>query len=195
MFAIVLLIPSAYILGSVPSGYVLGKLAGVDVRKVGSGNIGAANVARAVGKWQGALTLVADSAKGFLPVFIALQLELSPVVTALTAIAVFLGHLYPLFLKFHGGKGVATALGALLALAPMAALVLIAVFAVVVFCSRIVSLGAMTAAVTAPLVLWLFYQPPAIIGMGLFLAAMVVLRHRSNIQRLLAGTEPHFGER
>ena len=195
MFAIVLLIPLAYLLGSVPSGYVLGKLVGVDVRKVGSGNIGAANVARAVGKWQGALTLVADSAKGFLPVFIALQLELSPVVTALTAIAVFLGHLYPLFLKFKGGKGVATALGALLALAPLATLVLIAVFAIVVFLSRIVSLGAMTTAVTAPVVLWLFYQPPAIIGMGLFLAAMIVLRHRSNIQRLLAGTEPRFGER
>jgi glycerol-3-phosphate acyltransferase PlsY len=194
MTAIVVLIVLAYLLGSVPSGYVLGKLTGVDVRNVGSGNIGAANVARAVGKWQGALTLVADATKGFLPVSIAIQLELAPFTIALTAVAAFLGHLYPLFLKFRGGKGVATALGALMAIAPLTTLVLLAVFALVVFCSRIVSLGAMTAAVTAPLVLWLFYQPPAIIGMGFFFAAMIVLRHHGNIERLRAGTEPRFGE-
>jgi len=195
MTAIVVLIVLAYILGSVPSGYVLGKLTGIDVRNVGSGNIGATNVARAVGKWQGALTLIADTTKGFLPVSIAVQLELDPFAIAFTAVAAFLGHLYPLFLKFRGGKGVATGLGALLAIAPLASLVLLALFALVGFCSRIVSLGAMAAAVAAPLVLWLFYQPPAIIGMGFFLAAMIVLRHHANITRLLAGTEPRFGER
>ena len=194
MTAIVVLIVLAYILGSAPSGYVLGKLAGIDVRNVGSGNIGAANVTRAVGKWQGALTLVADATKGFLPVSVAIQLELDPFAIAFTAVAAFLGHLYPLFLKFQGGKGVATALGALMAIAPLATLVLLALFALVVFCSRIVSLGAMAAAVAAPLVLWLFYQPPAIIGMGFFLAAMIVLRHHGNIERLRAGTEPRFGE-
>ena len=193
MISIGVLILLAYILGSVPSGYILGRLAGVDVRSVGSGNIGATNVARALGKWQGTLTLAADAAKGFLPVFTALQLGLSPAAMALTAIAAFLGHLFPLFLKFQGGKGVSTALGALLALAPMATLVLIVVFAVVALASRIVSLGAIAAALAAPLMLWLFLQPPAIVGMGLFLAAMIILRHRSNIQRMLAGTEARFG--
>jgi len=194
MTAIVVLIVLAYILGSVPSGYVLGKLAGIDVRAVGSGNIGAANVTRAVGKWQGALTLIADATKGFVPVSVAILLPLDPLAIALTAVAAFLGHLYPLFLKFQGGKGVATAMGGLLAIAPVATLVLLAFFALVILCSRIVSLGAMAAAVATPLVLWLFYQPPAIIGMGFFFAAMIVLRHRGNIERLRAGTEPRFGK-
>ena len=194
MTTVVALIVLAYLLGSVPTGYVLGKLAGIDVRSAGSGNIGAANVARVVGNRQGALTLVADAMKGFLPVLIAIQLELEPVALAFTAIAAFLGHLYPLFLKFHGGKGVATALGTLLAIAPVATLVLLALFALVAFSSRIVSLSAMVAAVAAPLVLWLLYQPPAIIGMGFFFAAVIVLRHRGNIKRLRAGTEPRFGE-
>ncbi len=194
MPATVILIVLAYILGSVPSGYVLGKLAGIDVRNVGSGNIGAANVARAVGKWRGALTLIADAAKGFLPVLIAIYSGLEPLAIAFTAVAAFLGHLYPLFLKFQGGKGVATALGTLLAIAPVATLVLLVLFALVAFSSRIVSLSAMAAAVAAPLVLWLFYQPPAIIAMSFFFAAMIVLRHHGNIERLRAGTEPHFGE-
>jgi glycerol-3-phosphate acyltransferase PlsY len=195
MFAAIILIACAYLLGSVPSGYVLGKLAGTDVRRVGSGNIGATNVARALGMLPGALTLVADAAKGYLPVFLALHFGFSQAVVASTAIAAFLGHLYPLFLKFQGGKGVATTLGALLAVAPMAALVLVLVFAGVVFVCRIVSLGAIAAALAAPLILWLFYQPPVIVTMGLFLGAMVILRHRGNIRRLLAGTEPRFGER
>jgi len=194
MTAIVVLIVSAYLLGSVPSGYLLGKLAGIDVRIVGSGNIGATNVARAVGRWQGALTLVADAAKGFLPALIAIQLGMQPLAIASSAAAAFLGHIYPLFLKFQGGKGVATAFGTLLAIAPVATLVLLALFALVVFSSRIVSLSTMVTAAAAPLVLWLFYQPPAIIGMGFFYAAVIVLRHHGNIERLRAGTEPRFGQ-
>jgi glycerol-3-phosphate acyltransferase PlsY len=195
MFAATILIACAYLLGSVPSGYLLGKLAGKDVRSVGSGNIGATNVARALGMLPGVLTLVADAAKSYLPVYLALHFGFSQAVVASTAIAAFLGHLYPLFLKFQGGKGVATTLGALLAVAPTAALVLVLVFAGVVFVCRIVSLGAIAAAVVAPLILWLFYQPPVIVAMGLFLGAMVILRHHGNIRRLLAGTEPRFGDR
>lgn len=191
--AILILIVFAYVIGSVPSGYLLGKLAGVDVRSVGSGNIGATNVARALGKGRGVVTLLADAAKGYLPVFLALRLEFSATAIALIAIAAFLGHLYPLFLNFHGGKGVATALGGLLALAPTATLVLIAVFAVAVLASRIVSLGAIAAALAAPVVLWFFSQSAVIVAMGVFLGAMVILRHRGNIQRLLAGTEPRLG--
>jgi glycerol-3-phosphate acyltransferase PlsY len=194
MAVIVVVVVLAYLLGSVPTGYVVGKLAGIDVREVGSGNIGATNVARAVGKRQGLLTLLADAAKGFLPVLIAIQLEFSSVAIAATATAAFLGHIYPVFLRFRGGKGVATALGGLLAIAPVATLVVVGLFALAAFGSRIVSLAAMMAAVAAPLVLWLFYQPPAIVAMGLVMAAMIVFRHRGNIQRLRAGTEPRFGE-
>lgn len=193
MLVIILLILVSYVIGSVPSGYLLGKLRGVDVRMVGSGNVGATNVARAVGKSQGVITLMADAAKGYLPVFAALQLGQDSLTIALTAVAVFLGHLYPVFLKFQGGKGVATGFGALLALAPMAALVLAVVFVLVAGATRIVSLGSLATAAAAPLSLWLFYQPPVIVGMACFLGAMVIIRHRGNIQRLLAGTEPRFG--
>jgi glycerol-3-phosphate acyltransferase PlsY len=195
MLAIGLLIFFAYVIGSVPSGYILGKISGIDVRSVGSGNIGATNVARALGKGRGGLTLLADAAKGYLPVFLALRLEFDAAALALIAVAAFLGHLYPLFLNFHGGKGVATALGALLALAPTATLVLIVVFVVAVLVSRIVSLGAIAAAMAAPVALWFFSQSLVFVAMGLFLGAMIILRHRGNIQRLLAGTEPRFGAR
>ena len=193
MIVIILLIVFAYVLGSVPSGYILGKLRGVDVRVVGSGNVGATNVARAVGKFQGLITLIADAAKGYLPVVAALQSGQDALTIALTAIAAFLGHLYPVFLNFQGGKGVATGFGALLALAPMATSILVVVFALVVGVTRIVSLGSLATAVAAPLSLWLFYQPPVIVGMACFLGAMVIIRHRGNIERLLAGTEPRLG--
>ena len=193
MLVIILLIFVAYVIGSVPTGYLLGKLRGVDVRTIGSGNVGATNVARAVGKSQGIITLIADAAKGYLPVFMALQLGQDSLTVALTAMAAFLGHLFPLFLNFQGGKGVATGFGALLALAPVATLVLVVVFVLTVVATRIVSLGSLATAVAAPLSLWLFHQPPVIVVLGCFLGAMVIIRHRANIQRLLAGTEPRFG--
>jgi len=185
----------SYLLGSIPTGYIVGVLAGVDIRKVGSGNVGATNVARAVGKKRGVLTLIADVVKGFVPVFIAGRLDLSHTALALIAIAAFLGHLYPVFLKFQGGKGVATALGVLLALAPMATLILMAVFAVVAVSSRLVSLSSMITALAAPFTLWSFSYSPTVIATGVFLAVMITVRHRDNIRRLLAGTEPRFGSR
>jgi glycerol-3-phosphate acyltransferase PlsY len=187
------LILFAYLLGSIPTGYIVGWLVGVDVRKAGSGNIGATNVARVLGKRQGLLTLIADAAKGFMPVFVAVQLDLSVTATAFVAVAAFLGHLYPIFLKFKGGKGVATALGAFLGVAPIATLILIALFAAIVLSSRIVSLSSMIAAAAAPVVLWVFSYPLALIGMSAFFAAMIIVRHRANIKRLLAGTEPKLG--
>jgi acyl phosphate:glycerol-3-phosphate acyltransferase len=188
-----LLILFAYFLGSIPTGYIAGSLAGVDVRKSGSGNIGATNVARVLGKRQGLLTLIADTAKGFIPVFVAIQLNSSVTATALVALAAFLGHLYPIFLRFKGGRGVATALGIFLAVAPMATLVLIAIFAAAVWSSRIISLSSIIAAGVAPVILWLFSYSLALVGMSAFIAMMIVWRHRANIQRLLAGTEPKFG--
>jgi acyl phosphate:glycerol-3-phosphate acyltransferase len=189
----ILLIVSAYLLGSVPTGYILGSLAGVDVRTAGSGNVGATNVARVVGKGRGALTLALDVGKGWLAVFVSLQLKVSLVCVVLVAMAVFLGHLYPIFLRFRGGNGVATALGIFLALAPLVTLILMGIFAAVVAPSRIVSLGSLVAALAAPLILWLFAEPAAVVTMGCFIAAMIIWRHRGNIQRLLAGTEPKFG--
>jgi glycerol-3-phosphate acyltransferase PlsY len=189
---IIALIGFAYLLGSIPSGFVLGKLSGVDVRQVGSGNVGATNVARAVGKRQGVLTLLADALKGMAPVAIGLRLQLPPEALAAVASAAFLGHLYPVFLRFSGGKGVATGLGALLIIAPLATILLVGVFLAVVLSTRLVSLSSIIAAALAPLALWLFSQPPAIVWMGAFLAAMIVWRHRGNIKRLLAGTEPRF---
>ena len=183
----------SYLLGSIPTGYIIGTLAGIDIRKVGSGNVGATNVARTVGKTKGLLTLTADVAKGFIPVFVALRFGLSNTAVASVGVAAFLGHLYPVFLKFQGGKGVATALGVLLALAPMATLVLVAVFGVVVFFSRIASVSSIAAAVAAPITLWSFSYSPTIVAMSVFLAVMIILRHRGNIRRLLAGTEPRFG--
>jgi acyl phosphate:glycerol-3-phosphate acyltransferase len=185
----------AYLVGSIPSGFILGRLAGVDVRTAGSGNIGATNVARVLGKGQGLLTLLADAAKGFIPVFIGQRLGLSDMALALLATTAFLGHLYPVFLKFQGGKGVATAFGDLLALAPQATLVLILVFAVAVLFSRRVSVGSMTAALAAPISLWFFSAPLEFVAMAAIIGAMIVLRHRDNIGRLLAGTEPRFGSR
>ena len=188
-----LLVIFSYLLGSVPSGFIIGKLSGLDVRKAGSGNIGATNVARVIGKGGGLLTLLADTAKGLIPVLAARQMTLSDPLTAMVGVAAFLGHLYPIFLKFKGGKGVATALGVLLALAPAATVILMVVFAGIGFTTRIVSLSSMVAAIATPLVLWLFYYPPASILMSAFMAAMIVLRHYANIQRLLDGTEPRFG--
>ena len=185
-----LLVILAYLLGSVPTGYILGSLAGVDVRKAGSGNVGATNVARVVGKRHGIFTLVADIAKGFVPVVIALNLGLTSTATALVGVAAFLGHLYPIFLRFRGGKGVATALGVFLGLAPWATLVLMVIFVLVILTTRVVSLSSMVAAASAPIVFWLLSSPPLLTGTSLFIALMIVLRHRGNIQRLLSGTEP-----
>lgn len=188
----IVLIIAAYLLGSVPSGYVLGRSVGVDVRKAGSGNVGATNVARVAGKTHGILTLVADAAKGAIPVLVAQQLGMTLPVTLLVGVAAFLGHLFPVFLLFKGGKGVATALGVFLVLAPWITLLLLVVFATVAWSSRFVSLGSISAAVAAPVALWFAAYPPPVVQMSAFLATMVILRHRSNIKRLLTGTEPRF---
>ena len=189
----IVIVVLAYLLGSVPTGYILGARAGIDVRKSGSGNVGATNVARVVGRRQGIATLVADALKGFIPVFVAGHLNVGSRAAAFAGTAAFLGHLYPVFLGFRGGKGVATALGVFLGLAPLTTLVLIAIFATAVLATRIVSLSSIIAAAAAPVVLWFFSYPPDVIGTGAFLAIMIIWRHRANIARLVAGTEPKFG--
>jgi glycerol-3-phosphate acyltransferase PlsY len=187
------LLVAGYLLGSVPTGYIVGSMAGVDVRTAGSGNVGATNVARVLGKGRGALTLVVDVAKGWLPVFVAQRLELGLPTAVLAGTAAFFGHLYPVFLRFQGGKGVATAFGVFLGLAPALAPILIVIFGVVFAVTRVVSLGSMTAALAAPIVFWVMNYPPLASAMMSLVTAMIIWRHRANIQRLLAGTEPKFG--
>ena len=185
----------SYLIGSIPTGFILGKAAGVDVRTAGSGNIGATNVARVMGKGSGILTLIADVAKGFLPALVARQMAFTDTEVAVVGAAAFLGHLFPVFLKFRGGKGVATAFGVLLVLAPQAMWVPLVVFIAAVVVSRTVSLGSICAAVAAPLALWFFSYPMPLTALAFFLGAFVIARHRANIKRLLAGSEPRLGER
>lgn len=182
----------AYLLGSVPTGFLSGYLSGVDIRQAGSGNIGATNVARVMGKRLGFITLVGDMAKGFIPAFLSLQLGFSLSITGLVALAAVIGHLYPIFLRFQGGKGVATAFGAFLWLAPKPALILVLVFSLVAMASRVVSLASLIAAVLAPVAFWVFSYPPPLIWLSLLIAVLIILRHRENIQRLVAGVEPRF---
>jgi glycerol-3-phosphate acyltransferase PlsY len=192
-------LPAAYFIGSIPFGLLLARLfSGSDVRKAGSGNIGAANVARVVGPLAGILTLVLDTAKGAAAVWLAARLtQESAAWMMLAALAALAGHCFPIWLKFKGGKGVATALGVFLALCPPAALAALLLFALVVASWRYVSLGSITAAAAMPLLMYFLWAPhhapPLIITFGSLAAALlVVYKHDANIQRLLQGEEPRF---
>jgi glycerol-3-phosphate acyltransferase PlsY len=186
---------AAYVLGSIPSGYVIGRrLAGIDVRTVGSKNIGATNVARTFGFRWGFFVLLLDSAKGALPVFLALlilsgQGEKTLAKVSLVGLAAFSGHVFSLFLRFRGGKGVATAFGISLVLIPKAALAALSLFLIVTLVWRYVSLGSLTAITTLPV--WTAatgYHPVYLLLSSIF-ALCVVIRHRVNIRALLRGEE------
>lgn len=190
----------AYLIGAVPFGLLIGFLNGKDVRKEGSCNIGATNVTRVVGKWWGKLCFLCDFLKGFLPVILTMSL-LEPGsgwLTALAAVAAMLGHVFPVYLKFKGGKGVSTAAGAALALCPLAVVIAGAVWAAVFFLSRYVSLASLAAALALPVSAWLlgfFGVTKFFLPYGIVLIVFAVLafwRHRSNIGRLLNGTENRF---
>ncbi|HTT32376.1 MAG TPA: glycerol-3-phosphate 1-O-acyltransferase PlsY [Methylomirabilota bacterium] len=194
------LIPvAAYLLGSLPFGVILARLfGGTDVRKAGSGNIGATNVARVVGPFAGILTLVLDTAKGAAAVFLAEWLSHGDAIWLTSAaLAALVGHCFPVWLKFKGGKGVATAAGVFLMLSPLACALALAVFAIVVILWRYVSLGSIFAAAAMPLLMYFFWAPrhapPLAITFGALAAALLIIfQHRGNLQRLLAGTEPKF---
>ena len=194
-----LLLAAAYLLGSIPFGMILAKLfAGSDIRKSGSGNIGATNVARVVGTSAGILTLVLDVAKGAAAVWLAGRVtEQSSTAMTLAGVAALLGHCFPVWLRFKGGKGVATALGVFLMLAPLAALGSLLVFIVVSVVWRYVSLGSVSAAAAMPLLMYFLWapghSPPLVVDFGtLFAAALVIFKHDANLQRLMDGTEPKF---
>jgi glycerol-3-phosphate acyltransferase PlsY len=196
-----LLIPiAAYLLGSIPFGLLLAKVfGGADVRKAGSGNIGATNVARVVGPLAGILTLVLDTAKGAAAVGLAGRLTNENAWwMAIAAFLVLLGHCFPVWLRFKGGKGVATALGVFLALCPLAAISALLIFILFVAYWRFVSLGSVAAAAAMPLLVYFLWAPPhhappIVIDLGtLAIAALVIYKHDANLQRLVEGTEPRF---
>src|SRR5580658_5433715 len=183
---------AAYVLGAIPFGYLIyRRKTGRDIRGEGSGNIGATNVARLAGKSAGIVTLALDVGKGYLAVMLAVWfVPADPDWKTFAALAVLLGHMFPVFLRFRGGKGVAAALGAFAALAPWAVLATLAAFIVVVITRRYVSLGAIVAAVLFPPAEWIYYHPPLVQLAGSSLAVMlIVYKHRANIERLMAGTE------
>jgi acyl phosphate:glycerol-3-phosphate acyltransferase len=183
---------AAYVLGSIPFGFLLVRWrSGKDIRDTGSGNTGATNVLRTAGPLAGVATLVLDIAKGYLAVWIADRASMgSPFWTGLAVVAVMLGHTFPLFLGFRGGKAVACFLGAFLRLAPLSTLAILVAFVGVVAWSRHISLGSIIAAGTLPLALWLIDKAPLDVLLASIAAAVIIInRHRPNIQRLRQGTE------
>lgn len=190
-------IVSAYLLGSVAFGILISKLFGLpDPRTVGSGNPGATNVLRSGKKSAAVLTLLGDAAKGWLPVWLALQSDMLMWVTSAVALAVFVGHLFPIFHGFKGGKGVATALGILLALSGWLGLAVLVTWVLVFALWRFSSLSAIVAALCAPLYAWLMLAPyQDFVYTVTFISVVLIWRHRSNIKKLLAGTEAGFGQK
>lgn len=184
----------AYLLGSIPFGVVITRTLGLgDLRKIGSGNIGATNVLRTGNKGAAAATLLLDAAKGGVAVLIAGAM-VGPDAAQVAGLAAFLGHLYPVWLGFRGGKGVATFLGTLLALAWPAGLAACATWLATAAIGRISSLAALVASALAPVWLWLLGYPQ-MVGLSILLAALVFIRHAGNIARIRSGTEPRIGRK
>ena len=193
------LVLAGYVLGSIPFGYLLVRMTGGgDIRAMGSGNIGATNVARTAGWSVGVATLILDIAKGFLAVWLAGHFSGGNIRFMMFAgLAAILGHVFPVWLGFAGGKGVATALGVFLAVCWPAAAAAVALFLLIVVFWRYVSLASVSAAAALPVLFYLLYAPghapPTLVSASaLFAAAIVIVKHRDNIERLMAGTEPRF---
>lgn len=187
------LIVLAYLLGSVSFGLLITRFhSGVDIRRSGSGNIGATNVVRTVGKVAGGLTLLGDGAKGLVAVLLAQAWGSAVLVTAAAALAAVLGHMFPLYHRFRGGKGVATALGVLLPTMPWPLIGGLVVWVGVVAIWRYVSAGSMLAALVVPVLAVLLAYPLPLVSAASIIALLVLYKHRSNLQRLVQGIEPQI---
>ncbi len=193
---------AAYLLGSIPFGLLLVRLrAGRDIRRLGSGNIGAANVAREAGLATGVATLLLDAAKGYFPVWIAAHFTQGNIHWMMYAVlAAILGHLFPVWLRFRGGRGVATAAGAFLGICSPAVALAFSVWLLVLWFWGYASLASISAAAAMPLLMYMLYAPrhapPEVVSFGTLLASvLVIVRHAPNIRRLLSGTEPPFSRR
>ena len=207
MITLGVMLVGSYLLGSMPFGYLVGRFGGIDIRKVGSGNVGATNVVRVLGKRYGYPVFALDVLKGFGAVQMSMQMASggasgwdSPEVFGIAAaISCVIGHSYPIWLKFKGGKGVATSAGALFALTPMAAASGVAIW-IVIFCvTRYVSVASVIAATVLPFVIlaisWRSEMSKAIFFFSVCVAAIVIWRHRSNLSRLMRGIEPRFNRK
>lgn len=190
-----LVLVASYLLGSIPFSYLVARQRGVDVRKVGSGNVGATNVMRNVGKGAGLIAFLLDAAKGAIAALIAQRSGLGVSLAALAAMAAIVGHMYPLWLRFQGGKGVATGAGAFLPLAPVATAGALAVFAATLGLTRYVSVGSMLGAVALAVLAAVTGAPAPVWIAAALMAALIVWKHRGNIARLRAGTESRLGRR
>jgi glycerol-3-phosphate acyltransferase PlsY len=204
MVALAVILIGSYLLGSIPFGYLAGQLAGIDIRKFGSGNVGATNVVRVLGKKYGYPVFALDFLKGLTAVKVSMLIARgsppdwnSPEIFGIAAaLSCVLGHSYPPWLTFKGGKGVATSAGALFALVPIGAFIGAVIWTVTFWVTRYVSLASMTAAVALPIVIlavsWHNENAKVVFCFSVFIAAVVIWRHRSNLSRLLRGTEPRF---
>jgi glycerol-3-phosphate acyltransferase PlsY len=190
-----LLVLGAYLLGSVPFGLLIGWCRGVDVRERGSRNIGATNVLRVVGKVEAAGTLLLDGLKGAAPVLAARALAAGDAWVAAAGLSAFLGHCFPVFLRFRGGKGVATGLGAVLAALPLVGLTAVLVWLLTAFCFRYSSLAALVAAGSIPVATAAREGRGPLLVFTVVLAALIVVRHHENIRRLWRGEEQKIGQR
>jgi len=196
---------ASYLIGSIPAGYIAGRIVGIDIRTVGSGNIGATNVTRVLGKRYGYPVFIVDFLKGFAAVGMSIMIakRAQPVLISselfgvVGAVACVLGHSFPVWLGFKGGKGVAASAGALLGLMPFVALIAVAVWLIIFYLTRYVSVASMTAALAVPITIlsMMFLGQTggtALLYFSICLAAVVIARHRSNLSRLVRGTEPRF---
>jgi len=183
-----------YTMGSVPFAFLLARRAGIDVRVAGSGNVGATNVMRTSGAPIGVLVLMLDIAKGVAAVFVTRLAEGTMASMAAAGAAAIVGHIYPVWLRFHGGKGVAVAAGVFAVLAPVAAAIAATVFLATVWATRLVSLGSVIATVTLPWAAWLAGSPRAVVIAAAAVSALILFRHRANVGRIVRGTERRVGE-
>lgn len=183
-----------YLAGSVPFAFLLARRVGIDVRRAGSGNVGATNVLRTTGAWRGVTAMSLDVAKGAAAVLLAHTAGAGAGIAAASGAAAVVGHIYPVWLRFHGGKGVAVAAGVFAVLAPLATAVAASLFLITVWSTRYVSLGSIAATVALPPVAWWAGAPTAVVVAAAGTGALIIFRHRSNLSRLRAGTERRMGQ-
>lgn len=184
-----------YFAGSVPFAFLLARRAGIDVRLAGSGNVGAANVLRTTGTWRAVVVMALDVAKGAAAVLIVHVAAGGASAAALAGAAAVVGHIYPVWLRFHGGKGVAVAAGVFSMLSPLATAVAASLFLAVVWATRYVSLGSIAATLALPPIAWWAGAPPAVVGAAAGTGSLILFRHRANLRRLRLGTERRVGAR
>lgn len=190
---VALIVIGAYLLGSVPTGFVLARARGINIQKSGSGNIGATNVSRALGTRLGAIVLVLDALKGAVPLVTLILLDLhrsvDPFCLTLTGAAAIIGHCFSIWLGFRGGKGVATALGVFMTLAPIAGVIAVGIFALIYAVFRVASLGSLIATITMPVSLLLMNGSDAVVTLAIATALLILFTHRGNLRRLVRGQE------